>query len=506
MTSQEDVRTSVDAGEVTEATTLLDAGRSSATRFADRHRRRVIFVTFIVLFCLELGAGLVMPGITVALEQKICDHINAGLEAVDKDCKAPAVQGQLAVLRGWQTTVDCIPGLVATVPYGILADKWGRHRAIILACTGTTMSLAFQLFVAYSQSIPVQVILFSPVFYFLGGGPAVISAMAFTSVADVTPVSARAPIYLQLSALSIISDLIANALAGLILLKSLWGLNLLGLSLFALSVLFACFLPETLRPVRSGGSPHGIDHDADMDATQASPELSPVKESLRRFHNSMKDIVSFLNGHRYEIILMICFVFSVLSRLVQDMLLQYTTKRFGWSWSKAAFLLTIRSAVSLVALIIVLPALSQFLLTKPKVSPIRKDVWIARITGLAGILGSLLIALSSTPGLLIPGLVIFALSGGMLGVLRSLLSSMVEPRHMGTLNSLIAVLEMVGLMIAGPSLFWSLRLGIEWGGGWSGLPFFCAAAMLSVSTAVVSFLPIRKKQRPYSPSHEEEVI
>ncbi|KAK9414727.1 putative Major facilitator superfamily domain-containing protein [Seiridium unicorne] len=328
MTSQEDVRTSVDAGEVTEATTLLDAGRSSGTRFADRHRRLVIFVTFILLFCLELGAGLVMPGITVALEQKICDHVNTGLEAVDRDCKAPAVQGQIAVLRGWQTTLDCIP------------------------------------------------------------------------------------------------DLIANALAGLILLKSLWGLNLLALSLFALSVLLACFLPETLRPVRNGGSLHGIDDDADMNATQASPGRLPPHDS---------------------------------------------------------------ECVSLVALIIVLPALSQFLLTKSKVSSIRKDVWIARITGLAG-------------------LVSFALSGGMLGVLRSLLSSMVAPRHMGTLNSLTTVLEMVGLMVAGPSLFWSLRLGFEWGGIWNGLPFFCAAVMLCVSTAVVSFLPIREKQKPESPSHQEEVI
>jgi MFS family permease len=90
-------------------------------------------------------------------------------------------------------------------------------------------------------------------------------------------------------------------------------------------------------------------------------------------------------------------------------------------------------------------------------------------------------------------------------VLRSLLSSMVEPRHMGTLNSLIGVLEMLGLMIAAPVLFGSLSLGFEWGGAWTGLPFICAAAIISVATAIIWFLPIRGQEDPAGSSHEAPV-
>lgn len=78
----------------------------------------------------------------------------------------------------------------------------------------------------------------------------------------------------------------------------------------------------------------------------------------------------------------------------------------------------------------------------------------------------------------------------MTAVLRSLLSNMVEPRYLGTMNSLLGILEMVGLMIAAPSLFVSLRYGFELGGDWIGLPFICAAAMISLSTAMVFLLPI----------------
>lgn len=76
-------------------------------------------------------------------------------------------------------------------------------------------------------------------------------------------------------------------------------------------------------------------------------------------------------------------------------------------------------------------------------------------------------------------------------MLRSLLSNMVDPRHLGTMNSLLGILEMIGLMIGAPALFASLRHGFELGGDWIGLPFICAAAMIALSTGIVFILPVR---------------
>jgi hypothetical protein len=70
---------------------------------------------------------------------------------------------------------------------------------------------------------------------------------------------------------------------------------------------------------------------------------------------------------------------------------------------QASFLLTIRSIVSFVVLILVLPAITHVLTKSFKMSVIRRDLWIARATGLAGVLGTLLIAFASTPDVLIIG-------------------------------------------------------------------------------------------------------
>ena len=78
-----------------------------------------------------------------------------------------------------------------------------------------------------------------------------------------------------------------------------------------------------------------------------------------------------------------------------------------------------------------------------------------------------------------------SLSGGMSSVLRSLLNSLVESRHLGRLNAIVGIMEMASLLIAAPTLSQSLRVGLEMGGGWVGLPFLCAAAIMAISTVVV---------------------
>lgn len=88
----------------------------------------------------------------------------------------------------------------------------------------------------------------------------------------------------------------------------------------------------------------------------------------------------------------------------------------------------------------------------------------------------------------------------MTAVLRSLLSNMVEPRHLGTMYSLLSLLEMVGLMIGSPALFASLRIGFETGGQWVGLPFTCAAAMIATSTVTIWLLPFKEKEGQPDPA------
>lgn len=83
------------------------------------------------------------------------------------------------------------------------------------------------------------------------------------------------------------------------------------------------------------------------------------------------------------------------------------------------------------------------------------------------------------------GLVIISLGGGYNVLIRSLLTSIVEANHVGTLYNTIAVTETVGLVIAGPLLSASFRRGLEMGGAWIGLPFIVAGGLFVTAIVVV---------------------
>lgn len=108
MTGQDAISTSGSGADTTEASPLLRGHVDHSA--ADQYRRRVIVVTFAMFFVLEFGAGLLLPGSTAALEQKICDEKYNSIAPANRDCKSPDVQGQLAALKGWQTMLDCVPG------------------------------------------------------------------------------------------------------------------------------------------------------------------------------------------------------------------------------------------------------------------------------------------------------------------------------------------------------------------------------------------------------------
>lgn len=136
-------------------------------------------------------------------------------------------------------------------------------------------------------------------------------------------------------------------------------------------------------------------------------------------------------------------------------------------------------------LTVMLPAMSTFFLHTLGMSPLAKDLWLARWSCVLLILADLLIAFSNTPALFAAGLVLLAGGCGLPPLLRSLLNALVEPHHVGTLNTLLAFMDTLGLMTAAPVFSQALRRGIEMGGGWIGLPFVVAACITAVATGIL---------------------
>ena len=108
-------------------------------------------------------------------------------EPIPEDrCKAPDIQGRLANLRGWDQTLSCIPSVLTAVPYGVVADKYGRKIVMILSLLGLFLSLAWAEAVAYfSHYIAIEWYWAGNAFLFIGGGSAVLKSTLFTILADV---------------------------------------------------------------------------------------------------------------------------------------------------------------------------------------------------------------------------------------------------------------------------------------------------------------------------------
>lgn len=71
-----------------------------------------------------------IPGLNAVMENAICQELHPELNWTTaighgEICKGSDVQGELAVLRGWQTTFDCIPGRLV-----ILERTAKRYRLI----------------------------------------------------------------------------------------------------------------------------------------------------------------------------------------------------------------------------------------------------------------------------------------------------------------------------------------------------------------------------------------
>lgn len=152
---------------------------------------------------------------------------------------------------------------------------------------------------------------------------------------------------------------------------------------------------------------------------------------------------------------------------------------------QASYFLTLKSASFIIMLTLILPAMSTFCRERLLMSPLSKDLWLSRWSGLLLLLADLVITFSYTPLLYAAGLVLLAGGCGLPPLLRSLLNALVEPHHVGLLNTVVSFLETMGVMVAAPVFSWTLRVGIELGGGWLGLPFAVGTAITCVSTAII---------------------
>ena len=150
-----------------------------------------------------------------------------------------------------------------------------------------------------------------------------------------------------------------------------------------------------------------------------------------------------------------------------------------------AYLRSIKSLAALVLLVVVLPGVGFLLINYAKLSARAKDFQLARASCVIMFAGTLTIGLSGSSAVMILGAVLYVLGGGYNLLLRSLLASVVEPHHRGTLFNSFGILESLGIAISGPILAQAYRVGLGWGGVWVGLPFLVGSGLFLFALGVL---------------------
>lgn len=179
--------------------------------------RKNAIILILAAFILAIGIGeeLISPAQTRVLEAVVCRHyyethdpaiIKPGHDGWWDDesrrgvllgiqeiaCKLSPIQGEVAMLKGWQTGLESIGSLILAIPYGWFADKYGRKPLLLMVGVGIALRALWQLIVLYKwQTFDIRMMWISAFHSLLGGGGTVAAAVVFTAVTDITDEAER---------------------------------------------------------------------------------------------------------------------------------------------------------------------------------------------------------------------------------------------------------------------------------------------------------------------------
>lgn len=310
--------------------------------------------------------------------------------------------------------------------------------------------------------------------------------------------------------------LIANPVVYLAMKRGPWFSVLMGLICLFVSTAIAFLIPETLdktaavktspvtHPTNAPSEPHDTapqTHDtpattanttsssANHPFPQQDPTSNPLGTLLSRaaaaLTHSLRSARFLFWDHKLVGFLLISLALEIFGRSAVLQLMQYTTKRYGMSYSEAGLLQSVMAFTSLVLLLVVLPTTSQVLLTKLRFSAREKDLRLAQASAVLSALGTMLQGLAETKAALVAGIVVAGTGGGYTFMIRGLMTSLVGGHEIGLMYTSIAVVETLAALVSGPVYAGLFNVGLAWGDQWVGLPFVVSGWVLVAAAVLV---------------------
>ncbi|KAI9647841.1 hypothetical protein NHQ30_004229 [Ciborinia camelliae] len=467
-----------------------------------RHSPRIIVLLLTtIVFIIGFGGYLAwIPSIRI-YEDLLCRRYYEELQGqggigsssmIDESrCKGNEVQEELNILTAVLETLKSLPGMLMAVPYGLLADKIGRKPVFALTILGVLLSLLFEVFIMSEwMMLPIRVVWLAPFMQFIGGGEKTATAIFFAMISDVTTQSERANAFLFGACASLSAELIAPTVAAAIMVHSPWTSIYYGVSILTLGLCLIAFIPETLH-LHASQMPTIIPDpstsrylsDSTSDFNEPLKQKPTLTRRLSDFYITSRPLLTLP-----VLLLLLPSITRVIGQQSIDLCIRYISTRFSIPISHASLILSLRALINILLLILLIPSLSSLLIQTFSFSSTHKDLLLARISSLFLILGALTLAISPSLHLTILGLIIYTLGTGFVSLVRSLITGLVDQKHVARIFALIAVVETSSALVAGPVVAGLFELGLRWRSdwvGWLGLPFVGLAVVCVVGSVGV---------------------
>lgn len=294
-----------------------------------------------------------------------------------------------------------------------------------------------------------------------------------------------------------------------------WFSSYISIACNLVAVILTLQIPETKHVASSQNG--GLENDNSAETENSSSQNNETLPTLSKANilSSARDGIISLRGIIWDnkrLSTVLCStLFTRLGSYTHALLMQYIAKRYSMKWSEVSSLLpwfarcgrayrthtmltillaqanlviTLRFLSKLILVLFVLPVASHLLL-RAHVSPLAKDLLLARCCIVITAVGAFGIALAATPAVLVVFLVPFAFLEGFNATVKSFLAQLAGGGRTAIVFTAVGVLENVGVLLAGPAIAGTFSVGLRWGEQWYGLPFAVAGAMFSVAAVMV---------------------
>ncbi|KAK8924930.1 Efflux pump ustT [Metarhizium anisopliae] len=304
-------------------------------------------------------------------------------------------------------------------------------------------------------------------------------------LADIVSPAKRANTFLQLTVAVLISQAISTPLASVLMAN--YGTTLpiaFGYGL-GLSVCFMCsFVPETVH-LGTSKTAEELPFDEAAIASSHVTKQNWKARIIGLFSPKSSGLSLWLLSPTLLASLAILFVDSFNASTI-NLLVQYTSKKLSIPISSVGSLVTIRAAMTIIVILLVVPYIGRRLETKWRLDSHSRDLWLARITMSICPFGFALLAMGQSVIAIAVGMVLVATSWACCSSLvRSIATAMVSPERTSGLYAVINVFQAVGALVGNPLLAELLAVDVRSGNGWISLPFGLAGVLSILSCAII---------------------